>query len=123
MKRFLAIMTCIVVLFSLSACNKPIKNEDVKRDETKYVEYSGQVTNIIMYYHYMEITVSVKGEEKVFHLSNTKKIIDRSPTPKENPYIKEGVFVTVKCTEEESLTEKPRISYIIINSYDGIFLL
>lgn len=123
MKRFLLILLSAVTILSISACGKQVESEKIDVDETTYVEYSGEITNIIMYNQYMEITIKTKGEEKTFHFSNTKRIIDKSPSPKENPYLKEGVHVTIKCTEEESKTDMPRVSYIIVNSYDGIFLL
>lgn len=124
MRKILIFLLVFSFVFSLCACSSQENlNVEGKQDEIIYVELNGIIEDVVVFDSFTRLTVKIDNESKVFQLSNSKHVFDDSHNPKVEPYLKEGVYVKIRCSEKELTKNTPNIDKITITSYDGIFVV
>lgn len=125
MRKLLTIILSFSLMFIITGCSltKEIVDNNSPREDIQTVEYSGSITNMILTLDGFKITLDIQGEEKTFLVPSTKYLIDNSYNPRVEPYLDEGVYVKFECTEDESKKDIPTVKTVIIESYDGVFVI
>lgn len=124
MRKIISVLLMVVLALSLVGCSsQKVETSEQTKEEVVYVEMSGIVENMVFTNNYVNLIVNIDGKSQSFILSNSKYIFDESHSPKAEPYIEKGVYVKIRCSEEELTKNTPKIDKITVTSYDGVFVL